>query len=75
MLVPAVKTGRCANGFERDKGRVVHLAEVFCCGSPSWRPALCGAKPGRLSAGWSELPLAYRVTCKRCRAAWAAQKG
>ncbi len=51
--------GRLANGFERDAGRVVHVLENY------GGHALCGAKPGPRSAGWSEhdedLP-----TCKRC---------
>jgi len=52
--------GRCANGAERDKGRIVHAV---------WSSlALCGRAPGRRSAGWTEYarPLAD-VNCPRCR--------
>ena len=56
-------TGRCANGAERDKGRIVHAVV-------NWR-ALCGRKPGRTSAGWTtyEQPA---VTCPRCISKLAA---
>lgn len=51
--------GRCANGSERDGGTVVHAV-------PERRStALCGAKPGRRSAGWGE-PLPTGITCVRC---------
>lgn len=55
--------GRCANGFERDAGRLVHA--VKSVGYPGWRPAVCGAKPGRKGNGWSEHP-ATAATCPRC---------
>lgn len=38
--------GRCADGFERGAGRVYHYVPV---GSHT---AICGAAPGRRSAGW-----------------------
>ena len=50
--------GRCRHGAER--GGVVYHAvptEEF--------KALCGAEPGRLSAGWSEYG-GDAVTCERC---------
>ena len=48
--------GRCANGFEMDHGRLNHaVSEVG---------ALCGAKPGRRSVGWSRE--FGDVTCPRC---------
>lgn len=50
-------TGRCASGAEAGAGRLVHLT------SGSAR-ALCGARPGRLSAGWSDTT--YAATCGRC---------
>jgi hypothetical protein len=53
--------GRCANGSERDGGRLVHAVE-----HSSWS-ALCGAAPGRSSAGWSSIEYKEAVTCLRCR--------
>jgi hypothetical protein len=61
-------TGRCANGFERDGGRIVHA--IRSAGFPGWRPALCGAKPGDRGNGWSEHPPIETPgppTCPRCR--------
>ena len=52
-------TGRCANGAERDGGTLYHAVR-------SWR-ALCGAEPGRTSAGWSS-HLGTVATCPRCLA-------
>jgi hypothetical protein len=52
-------TGRCMNGAERDHGTRAHAVPI------GERKALCGAKPGRRSVGWSS----YRestVTCPRC---------
>lgn len=62
-LTPAVKTGR-SNQFGRDGGRIVHLVVKK---ENSWDKALCGTKPGRLSAGWYFAP-ARPVTCKKCNA-------
>ena len=60
-LNAARKIGRCANGAERDKGFVYHAVS-----SDAWS-ALCGAKPGRLSAGWQNEPEPLeRVNCPRC---------
>ena len=54
------KIGRCSNGAERDKGYVYHAV------SSGWT-ALCGAEPGRMSAGWQNEPEPLeRVTCPRC---------
>ncbi len=52
QLGAARKIGRCANGAERGKGYIYHA--VY---SHSWS-ALCGAKPGRLSA--------EQVNCPKC---------
>jgi hypothetical protein len=57
-------TGRCANGAERDGGTKYHaLAERE-------HVALCGAKPGRRSVGWSDYADSVRdvskTTCPRC---------
>ena len=51
--------GRCLNGYERDSGTRHHAVP-----SDSWR-ALCGAYPGKRSAGWSEWD-EKEVTCPRC---------
>jgi hypothetical protein len=59
MTVGRKLTGRCANGAERDRGKLAHATAASGFGK-----ALCGAKPGRLSAGWSEQT--YEVTCPRC---------
>ena len=56
----ARKIGRCANGAERGKGFVYHAV------NGGW-VALCGAQPGRLSAGWQSEPEPFeKVTCPRC---------
>lgn len=61
MYRPMALTGRCANGAEKDGGRVVHLAES------QWGIALCGAKPGRLSCGFNDLlPEGTEATCRGC---------
>jgi len=59
--------GRCANGCERDKGKLLHAIN-----NHSWR-AVCGAAPGKRSAGWREYapgedaPSILAVTCPKCR--------
>lgn len=55
-------TGRCSSGAERGRGVKFHAVST---GSSPWATALCGARPGRLSAGWSE-HLGDAVTCPRC---------
>ncbi len=52
--IGAVKNGKLANGFERDKGRVIHIIE----GGGS----LCGARPVN---GWSERHI-KEASCNRC---------
>lgn len=57
------KTGRCANGNERDGGAVRHAVER----GADLKAALCGATPGRRSAGWSIHTLSLdKVSCPRC---------
>ena len=55
-----VLAGRCANGSELDSGMRWHaVADGYA--------ALCGAKPGRRSAGWSSWYVkGQEVTCPRC---------
>lgn len=59
---PKVLTGRCRTGSERG-GHLAHAVP----GDSWYETALCGAKPGKRSNGWSE----YRpeaVTCPKCLA-------
>ena len=58
-ITPLQLTGRCLNGAERDRGKRVHAVA-----DGAWK-ALCGAAPGRHSAGWSSHP-DPEVTCPRC---------
>ena len=59
-------SGRCANGFERDSGRLIHA--IRSVGFPGWKPAVCGATPGRKGNGWSEtFTTATTATCPRCQ--------
>lgn len=65
---PATLAGRCANGYERGQGGVVHLV---MCSEDELRfginasTAICGKKHGPRSAGWCpRLDLA--VTCPKC---------
>lgn len=66
-LLPARLAGRCANGYERDSGRVTHAVDYNgrSDGDYHMGAAVCGAKPGRRSAGWSSYRWAS-VTCPRC---------
>jgi len=52
-------TGRCATGEERGRGVLYHAV------LPNGRAALCRAKPGIRSAGWSSHH-GEEVTCPRC---------
>lgn len=57
--------GRCANGAERDGGRVRHAVRDH--------RALCEAAPGRRSAGWSPHQADDCVTCRQCLKKLAAE--
>ena len=61
-------TGCCANGAQRDAGRLFHAVP----GNSAFGKALCGATPGRRSSGWSESE-GKAPTCDRCRSSleWA----
>jgi hypothetical protein len=64
------KIGRCANGAERDKGHIYHAVR-----KGGWT-ALCGAEPGRTSAGWSHWnDPEQAVTCPRCKKKIAVPPG
>lgn len=60
--IPMKLSGRCANGFERDRGSVIHALPA---GTEYWGTALCGAKPGRRSAGWAAMQ-GSSLTCVAC---------
>lgn len=51
--------GRCTNGAESDHGTLRHAVEF------SKFTAMCGAKPGPRSVGWT-IPVETDVTCSRC---------
>ena len=74
-FLPASLAGRCANGYERDQGPRVHavpFSEGLARNGYVITRALCGAKPGARSAGWSYFgPRA--LTCVKC-VAIATQK-
>lgn len=53
------KTGRLANGAERDGGVIYH-AVLF----DNYK-AVCGTQPGRRSVGWSSYH-GEKVTCQAC---------
>ena len=61
--------GRCANGNESDGGRKYHALRKDGLNFQ----AVCGAAPGKRSAGWADYPDAVKpvsdVTCPRCRTA------
>lgn len=50
--------GRCADGAERDSGRLTHAVPAYSL------KALCGVKPGRRSAGWAKSDV--EINCLRC---------
>lgn len=65
-FTPVRKTGRCANGAERDAGSILHLLNEQKPSHPNWDRALCGTVPGRLSAGWDiDVDNGPRI-CDRC---------
>ena len=51
--------GRCASGYEGGHGTRSHAVEMFS------NKAMCGAKPGKRSVGWSSYQ-DKEVTCPRC---------
>ena len=55
-----ILTGRCRTGSERG-GTKAHAV----AGDSDWATALCGAKPGRLSNGWSDFR-PTEITCPKC---------
>jgi hypothetical protein len=69
---PRALTGTARNGAERNKGRLVHaILSETAPGYPCFLTAVCGAVPGRTSAGWNEID-APEVTCPKCQKRLAA---
>jgi hypothetical protein len=68
MAIPATLAGRCANGNERDQGRVVHAVPADATGKniAYYARSLCGKTHGARSAGWVPRP-DLLITCARCR--------
>ena len=54
---PRRLSGRCSSGSEGGGGTLFHAV--------AYRVALCGARPGRQSAGWSH-DKGVKVTCTKC---------
>jgi hypothetical protein len=70
MIWVARKTGRCANGAERDAGAILHVVMTLGESGPGWGRALCGTSPGaRFGNGWAEVEDVQLPTCPRCRRA------
>jgi hypothetical protein len=63
-MLPMKLAGRCANGFERDRGTVYHAVPEEASNS-GWGTALCGKEPGRRSVGWAHRE-GTEVSCPRC---------
>lgn len=64
--VPAKLAGRCANSFELDHGCIIHaIPKQVDSSYPYYGSAICGAKPGRRSAGFYFAPTAP-ITCPKC---------
>jgi hypothetical protein len=68
-------SGRCANGYERGAGRVVHAVQASpdekIFGIDSYAKSLCGKTHGARSAGWSH-DSSLAITCPKCAKAQAA---
>jgi hypothetical protein len=64
--VPAIKTGRCFNGAERDRGKIVHLVPPRPpkTNGDWFSKALCGTYPGLRGNGWSSHT--GPATCSKC---------
>ena len=67
IILAAVKGGRCFNGSHRDRGQVVHAVPTKDGKEPNgyWGDnALCGAKTGARSYGWSQTN--KQINCPKC---------
>lgn len=61
-----IKSGRAFNGFERNRGTIVHLVPKQQVGTigDCFDKALCGTEPGRRGNGWHEVSTI--ATCPKC---------
>lgn len=82
LIIPALLAGRCSNGNERGRGRVVHAVggrEVALFGGDKvleiqdYSKALCGKTHGARSAGWSAAP-ERGINCPACLKKYNAAK-
>ena len=68
LITPAKLAGRCANGYERGSGSVIHLVRVSDSemrdGINAYAHSLCGKTHGSRSAGWSIAE--SEPTCQKC---------
>lgn len=64
-MKPARMLGRCASGAQRGGGARVHAIPDE---SGTHERAFCGARPGRLSAGWAldDCYDGHPIDCPRC---------
>lgn len=63
-VIAAYLAGKCANGAQRDGGRVIHL---IVNSEMPWGRAACGARPGvRRGNGWAPAAPGVQPTCPRC---------
>lgn len=65
---PAKLAGRCANGYERGQGSVIHAVSITDADARIQNTpiaAMCGKKHGLRSAGWS-VRVGEEITCTRC---------
>ena len=66
--MPATLAGRCADGRELGQGSRIHAVTGLF--REDYRElhgiALCGAKPGKRSVGWTALQNTAHITCPRC---------
>lgn len=69
-ITPATLSGRCANGYERGQGVVVHAVECseqeLRFGIRAYARSLCGKTHGARSAGWTHRQDLH-VTCAKCK--------
>lgn len=73
---PATLAGRCANGHENGRGRVVHaiaIAPMDAAVSDAFA-AVCGVTYGKRSAGWASAAPGVAITCAKCLRLTAASK-
>lgn len=67
QIAPAKLAGRCSDGYERGQGVRIHALANPRRPDPTtiYGEALCKAKPGRRSVGWTPMD-GSDVTCPQC---------